>query len=83
MHSLTNVGNLKGEKGGIYISDTSAHAGEFDSIQGLTAAVAALVSSNITGTLTAVSIPAGSIIFGNFSSITLASGSVMAYNKSP
>ena len=75
----SDVTNLKGEDGGLYITDTAAHTGDFDCIIAHEAAVAALVSSNIDGTLTAVVIPAGLAIFGRFSSITLASGKVMAY----
>lgn len=78
--SPTKIKNLKGEKGGIYITDTSAHVGDFDSIQALEATVCDLVSATITGTLTSVPIPAGSIIFGKFTSVTLASGKVIAYN---
>lgn len=77
------VKNLKGENGGVFINDTAAHAGDFDSIFCHAAAVANITSPNITGTTTAVPLPAGSVYFGQFSSITLASGSVTAYNRVP
>lgn len=72
--------NLKGEKGGLYITDTAAHVGRFDAILVHEAAVAAVVSENITGTLSAVVLPAGMVWYGKFTSITLASGKVTAYN---
>ena len=77
----SRVTNLKGDGGGIYITDTAAHVGVFDCILVHEAAVAALVSDNITGTLTAVVLPAGIAYFGRFTSITLASGKVTAYTK--
>lgn len=77
---IERVNNLKGERGGIYITDTAAHTGQFEAILVHEAAVAALVSSNITGTLSAVVLPAGMVMYGNFTSITLASGKVTAYN---
>ena len=77
----SHVTNNKGQSGGIYITDTAAHTGDFDAITAVAAAVAALVSSTITGTLSAVDIPAGVTIFGRFSSITLASGKVIAYTR--
>jgi hypothetical protein len=73
------ITNQKGENGGLYIADTSAHTGIWDAIQALEATVADLVSSNLSGTLTSVPIPAGVTIFGQFSSITLTSGTVIAY----
>ncbi len=77
-----NIRNLKGEKGGIYITDTTAHTGDFDAITALeTAVIAELISDNITGTLTSVPLPAGATIYGRFSSIDLASGKVIAYNR--
>ena len=74
--------NNKGQSGGIYITDTDAHTGDFDAITALEVAViATLVSSTITGTLTSVPLPAGVTIFGRFSSIDLASGKVIAYTR--
>ncbi len=78
----SNIRNLKGELGGIYITDTNAHTGDFDAITALeTAVIAELISSNITGTLTSVPLPAGVTIYGRFSSVDLASGKVIAYNR--
>jgi cation transporter-like permease len=76
-----NTRNLKGEYGADYYADTSAHTGDWEAIQALEAAVAALVSTNVAGTLSAVPIPAGAIIFGRFTSITLSSGKVIAYRR--
>jgi hypothetical protein len=78
----SRITNLKGDRGGIYITDTSAHTGDFDAITALEATVVAeLVSNTITGTLTSVPIPSGATIYGRFSSIDLASGKVFAYNR--
>ncbi|MEO6569467.1 MAG: hypothetical protein ABIO94_11945 [Opitutaceae bacterium] len=76
-----NIANLKAELGGIYITDTAPHTGNFDTIIAVEAGVGALVSPTITGTLSAVPLPVGVPIFGLFTSITLASGKVFAYNK--
>lgn len=73
------ITNMKGNKGGVYITDTAAHVGDFDMIFVHAAAVGALVSSNITGDLSAVALPVGTYYYGRFSSITLASGKVTAY----
>lgn len=82
MHPNVRVTNLKGEKGGLLIADTSAHAGDFDAIQALEATVvASMTSSTLSGTLTSVPIPAGATIFARISSITLTSGKVIAYNS--
>ena len=75
-----HITNLKGEAGGLYITDTNEHTGAFDAITALEAASATLVSPNISGTLTTVPIPAGCTIYGRYTSITLASGKVIAYN---
>ena len=80
---ITKSRNLKGEDGGIYITDTSAHTGSFDAILAHEATVInTATSSNITGTLTTVALPAGFVWYGKFSSITLTSGKVTAYNAS-
>jgi hypothetical protein len=72
---LVNIAN----DGGLYIADTDTHLGDWTSILATTAAVAALVSDNLTGTLTSVNIAAGVEIKGHFTSIKLASGTVIAY----
>lgn len=73
--------NLKGEAGALFVTDTSAHAGDFESITALTATViAAMTSSTITGTLAGMTLPAGTTIFGRISTFTLTSGTVLAYN---
>jgi hypothetical protein len=62
-------------------ADLVAHVGDWNEITALTAAVAALVSTEINGALGAVNIPAGVTIRGRVTSITLASGSVLAYRS--
>lgn len=87
--AATNIRNLKGERGGLYITDTALHtyaptnnAKAWDAIYAHTATViATAVSPNITGTLTGVAIPAGSVWYGRFTAITLTSGTVTAYNQ--
>lgn len=79
--NVVSVRNADLEAGGVYITDTDAHTGDFCAITVHAAAVAALVSSNITGTLTAVVLPVGLTMFGRFSSITLASGKITAYKR--
>lgn len=77
-----NVQNLKGEYGGIYITDNAAHVGDFDSIVALTACTANLVASNITGAaMNGVTIPAGVVLWGRFTSVTLTAGTCIAYNR--
>ncbi len=72
----------RGIAGGVYITDTAAHPGDFNYIKALGATViATLVSSNLTGTLTAIPLASGEFIEGRFSSITLTSGKVIAYNN--
>lgn len=88
--AATNIRNLKGERGGLYVTDTALHTFApsnalgskcWESIYAHTAAVVATaVSPNITGTLTAVAIPAGSTWYGRFSAVTLTSGTVTLYN---
>ena len=88
------VSSALGLLGGIYITDTAAHTGQFGCIIAHEAAVALIVSGRhpgrtdqaastadlvMEGTLTAVVLPAGVPFLGLFTSITLASGKVTAY----
>ena len=69
--------------GGVYITDTTVHTGQFGAITALAAASVDLVTTQNgiwQGTTTSVPIPAGTTIYGNFTSITLASGKVIAYH---
>lgn len=79
MSSPVKTRNLKAEKGGLYITDTGAHTGDFDSVKAQTDSVLALVSSNIGGTISAVPVAAGDTIFGKFTSVTFSSGEGFAY----
>ena len=80
---ITKSRNLKGEGGGLYVTDTSAHAGDFDVILAHEASViSTATSSTISGTLTTVALPAGFAWYGKFSTFTLASGKVTAYYSS-
>lgn len=81
--STINIGNQKGQKGGIYITDTSAHTGlECDTIIAHEAAVANITAPAMDGDLSAVVLPVGVPFFApNITAITLASGKVMAYYK--
>jgi hypothetical protein len=83
MRPNVQVKNLKAENGGVYINDTAAHTGDWDSIFCHTLAVGAFVSDNVTGAVTSVTIPAGAVWFGHFTSITLVSGTVTANNRTP
>lgn len=85
MLSGTAVRNLKGEQGGLYITDTALHSQPtgraWDAIFAHSAVVIAVaVSPNIAGTLTSVALPAGAVWYGRFTAITLTSGQVTAYN---
>jgi len=70
-----------GGNGGIVISDTSAHTGNFYAFQVVTAAT--LNTNGTVGNLTnanGVSFPVGMIVYGVFTSLQLVSGSVIAYS---
>lgn len=68
----------RGQYGGLFISDTDAHTGNFGKIIVISNCSITTVG-NIT--LTAASLPAGTIVYGIFTSITLGSGSVLANNS--
>jgi len=69
-----------GKAGFEFISDTSAHVGNYCAIQTTADTVFAAVLPVPTGnTFTGVSIKEGTPIPGLFTSITLTSGSVIAY----
>lgn len=75
----SKIKNLKGEAGSVYITDTTAHIANFDTVVALSAAVAAIEATNISGDLTAMVLPVGVPIYGKITKVTLASGKVMAY----
>lgn len=65
--------------GGLYISDTSAHPGNYFAVQMITdTVIATATNGSITG-ITGVSIPAGTIIYLSATSLTLTSGTCIAY----
>lgn len=74
-----NISNNLGAEGGLYITDTNAHTGEFRAITALEATVIAELIGNTEGTTTSVPVPSGATIWGKFTSIDLASGKVIAY----
>lgn len=65
-------------EGGIHISDTDAHTGNFYCIHFLSDSIVTTLG-NLE--LTTVSIPAKEKIYGLFTSVQLQSGSAIAYNK--
>lgn len=77
-----------GRTGSTYVTDTSAHTGNFGIIQALEATVIAAMTSAtdavgttiMSGTLTNIAVPAGVSIYGHFTSVTLASGRAILYN---
>jgi hypothetical protein len=70
-----------GQRGFVYVSDTTATPGNFAAIQVLEVAqFSALSALNSTvGGLVGVTLTAGTIIYGPFTGFTLASGKVIAY----
>ena len=76
--------SLTAGNGGIFINDTSAHAGDFMSIMAVGDAAAVISStsvSNITDFDADITISAGQTLYGRFDSVTLASGEVVAYDR--
>ena len=70
-----------GQRGFVYVSDTTATSGNFAAIQVLEAAqFSALAALNSTvGGLVGITLTAGTIIYGPFTGFTLNSGKVIAY----
>ena len=70
-----------GQRGFVYVGDTTATTGNFAAIQILADAVfSALSALNSTvGGLVGATLTAGTIIYGPFTSFTLTSGKVIAY----
>lgn len=69
--------------GGLYISDTAEHPGDFLGFLATTAAVADITGGSIGGTVTAVAIPAGTFLPFRGPRIKLASGTGIAYYATP
>lgn len=69
--------------GGLYITDTAEHAGDFIGFQATTATVADIDKGSIGGTPTAVDIPAGVFLPFRGPRIKLASGKGIAYYATP
>lgn len=70
-----------GQRGFVYVGDTTATSGNFAAIQILADSVfSALSALNSTvGGLVGATLTAGTIIYGPFTSFTLTSGKVIAY----
>lgn len=70
-----------GQRGFVYVGDTSATAGNFAAIQVIADAVfSSLTALNSTvGGLVGATLTAGTIIYGPFTGFTLTSGKVIAY----
>jgi hypothetical protein len=68
-----------GMNGGLEITDTSAHTGDWVAIAFLEETVIGSVTSNITDFGSATSYPAGLVIPVNITAITLTSGSVIVW----
>jgi hypothetical protein len=70
-----------GQRGFVYVGDTTAITGNFAAIQVIADAVfSAMTALNSTvGGLVGATLTAGTIIYGPFTSFTLASGKVIAY----
>ncbi|RLA51424.1 MAG: hypothetical protein DRQ98_11510 [Gammaproteobacteria bacterium] len=87
MSANVNVGNLAGQNGGTYISDTAAYTptSPVDAWFGIyciaDAVFTLLTDSQIENIPNDLELTAGQAIYGHFAAITLASGSVIAYNK--
>ena len=74
--------SLTAGNGGIFINDTSAHAGDFMSIMAVGDAAAVISSTSVSNiTDFDITISAGQTLYGRFDSVTLASGEVVAYNR--
>lgn len=79
---------MTGGAGGIYITDTAAHTGDWTCIQAIADAVFSVLTSpagkpgQITGAnLNSITLAAGVTLHGRFDAITLTSGKVIAYNR--
>lgn len=79
--SQVNVYNLSGGNGSKYISDTSAHTGDFFAIQFLSSSVISALTGNMDGTPTET-FGKGDVIYGRWSSVTLSSGTAILYKSS-
>lgn len=80
----TDLDRLAGQKGGVLITDTAAHAGSFMAIAALETDVviaAMTLASGWTGSMVGRTIPAGTSIVIGFTSVTLVSGSAIAYSN--
>jgi hypothetical protein len=70
-----------GEAGGIFITDTNGHDGQFRGFEGITAGTATFVTPNLTGpALTNVPFAQGQELKFGFTRVTLLSGSGIAKN---
>lgn len=79
----TKVTNLKGEAGGEYYSDTTAHTGEWDTLLAVGGdATFSAITSNITNLPSNHTITQNIPFHAKVTAFTLASGNVIAYQAS-
>jgi len=74
--------DLLAKDGGLFIDDTSDHAGNFKAIQGVSSANLDVSScvSNIEE-LADFTIPDGAVVYGSWTQVSLNSGTCIAYYK--
>lgn len=74
--------NLRGEQGGLYVNDTSAHTGNFVALKAAPGAdaVFSAITSNITSLPSNYTIAENDWLLARVTGFTLASGAVIAYN---
>ena len=76
------VGNLRGENGDDFITDTATHTGMWTSFYVWEdTVISAIVRPKSTGDayLTSITIVKGTMVFGEFTAITLTSGKIQAF----
>lgn len=86
VHSDRSEDIMSGGAGGLYITDTDAHTGDWACIKAITAVTFSVLTSAGTGAITGpnlntITLAAGDTLHGRFQGITLASGKVIAYNR--
>ena len=83
--STINLANSMGAGGSVYINNTSAHTGDFTSIQftedSVLSAYAGAMENSAGLISDATSFSQGQVIYGPFTSVTLASGAALLYKK--
>ena len=77
---VTPIRDDSGENGGLAITDTNAHTGNWNRLTVLTDAVIATVTGNTSG-LNGATVKAGTSIDGVFTAVTMTSGTVYMRNR--